>query len=229
MQTNRVVKSQLVQSQRDKSRLWMAGAAFAALVAMLAGWFLGIEPALAAASSADTSRATVLVTNTTHAAVLAQLVEDSRDKNRLSAEFATMTASIPDGTGIPDFVNQIDALADANAVTIAGISVADAQSYTPGATVVDALITAQSLAALKVSISVDGDYEKVLQFVDGLQTGARLFLVTGITTQVDSEFTEQVDAEITGLVYVLVPPGSVVAPVVDPTLAAEASAAVEVG
>lgn len=213
--------TRLATNQLDTSRLWIAGSAVAALVAVLAGWFLGIEPRLTAASTADASRAVVEITNAGHAAVLAQLAEDSRDRKRLSARFATLTASIPDGTAIPDFVNQLDALADANEVVVSGISVADAQQYTPGTTVVDALITPQSLAALEVTISVDGDYDRALQFIDGLQTGARLFLVTTLRMQTDSQDPELVETTITGLVYVLVPPGSVVPPVVDPPVAAE--------
>lgn len=220
----------------ERNRVWMVGSALAAVVAMLAGWFLGIEPQLASASAADTSRAAVEVTNATHAAVLAQLVEDSRDRKQLTADFETLSASVPDGTAIPDFVNQLDALGETSGVTVTGLTVADAQPYTPAAATPaapeatpSALITPQSLAALEVKIAVNGDYGRVLQFVDGLQSGARLFLVTGITTQVDTEQLGLVGASITGLVYVLVPPGSIVAPVADPGITAEAEAAVEVG
>ncbi|MFC5928113.1 hypothetical protein D6T64_10420 [Cryobacterium melibiosiphilum] len=224
-----MVTNRMVANRIDSNRVWVVGSALAAVVALLAGWFLGIEPRLAAASTADASRATVEVTNAAHAAVLAQLVEDSRDKKALTAEYNTLTASVPDGTAIPDFVNQLDDLASASELTLSGIEVADAQAYTPGTTVANALITPQSLAALAVDISVSGDYGRVLQFVDGLQTGARLFLVTGITTQVDTDNPGSVEASISGLVYVLVPPGSVIAPVADPTVPAEAATAGVVG
>ena len=208
----RLDRTRLDHTRVDRNRGWMVGSALAAVVVVLAGWFLGIEPRLAAATTADAARAGVAVTNTAHAAVLAQLIEDSRDRKALTADFDTLSASIPDGTSIPDFVNQLDDLAAASDVTLSGLTVADAQSYTPGATAVNALITAQSLAALDVGITVSGDYGRVLEFVDGLQTGARLFLVTGITTQRDADSAELVEASISGLVYVLVPPGSVVAP-----------------
>jgi Tfp pilus assembly protein PilO len=205
------------------------GSALAAVVALLAGWFLGIEPRLTAASTANAARAGVEATNTDHAAVLAQLIEDSRDRQALTTDFNTLSASIPDGTAIPDFVNQLDDLAAANEVTLSGLTVADAQAYTPGATAASALITAQSLAALEVNVAISGDYDQVLQFVDGLQTGARLFLVTGITTQLDTDKPELVEASISGLVYVLVPPGSVVAPVEVPVVAGETEVAGEAG
>lgn len=234
MVTNRTVTSRRVTSRPapnhiDRNRLWIMGSALAAVVALLAGWFLGIEPRLTAASTANAARAGVEATNTDHAAVLAQLIEDSRDRKALTTDFNTLSASIPDGTAIPDFVNQLDDLAAANEVTLSGLTVADAQAYTPGATTASALITAQSLAALEVDVTISGDYDQVLQFVDGLQTGARLFLVTGITTQLDTDKPELVEASISGLVYVLVPPGSVVAPVEVPVVAGETEVAGEAG
>ena len=81
--------------------------------------------------------------------------------------------------------------------------------------VVDARITPANFASLSVQISIRGDYNRVLDFVNGLQTGSRLFLVSNITTTTLS--TEgatvetapvnagTVDATITGLAYVLVP------------------------
>ena len=220
MVTNRTVTNHV-----DRNQLWIVGSALAAVVAMLAGWFLGIEPRLTAASTANAARAGVEVANAGHAGVLAQLIEDSRDRKDLTADFTTLSASIPDGTAIPDFVNQLDELAAANEVTLSGLTIADAQAYTPGATEASALITAQSLAALEVGVAVSGDYGQVLEFVDGLQTGARLFLVTAITTQLDADSPERVEASISGLVYVLVPPGSVVAPVEVPMVAAETDVA----
>jgi hypothetical protein len=160
---------------------------------------------------------------------LAQLIEDSRDRQGLTTEFTTLSASIPDGPAIPDFVNQLDDLAAGNEVTLSGLTIADAQAYTPEAPAASALITAQSLAALEVDVAISGDYAQVLEFVDGLQTGARLFLVTGITTQRDTDKQELVEASISGLVYVLVPPGSVISPVEIPVVVGETDVAGEAG
>lgn len=234
MVTNRPVTSRPVTSRPapnhiDRNRLWIMGSALAAVAALLAGWFLGIEPRLAAAATADAARKGVEVTNTAHAAVLAQLIEDSRDRQGLTTEFTTLSASIPDGTAIPDFVNQLDDLAAGNEVTLSGLTIADAQAYMPEAPAASALITAQSLAALEVDVAISGDYAQVLEFVDGLQTGARLFLVTGITTQRDTDKQELVEASISGLVYVLVPPGSVISPVEIPVVGGETDVAGEAG
>ena len=44
-----------------------------------------------------------------------------------------------------------------------------------------------------------------LNFVDGLQTGKRLFLVSGLTTKPSEDVSGAVDAVISGYIYVLVP------------------------
>lgn len=75
-------------------------------------------------------------------------------------------------------------------------------------------ITAANFASLEVTVKVSGSYGNALKFVSGLQSGRRLFLMTGYTTasakdEGGGESTD-VAAEITGLVYVLVPPAAAV-------------------
>lgn len=70
--------------------------------------------------------------------------------------------------------------------------------------VTNAQITAENFASLGMGITVSGSYANVLAFVDGLQTGTRLFLVTGLDTVASTESPDQVDATITGLIYALV-------------------------
>lgn len=67
-------------------------------------------------------------------------------------------------------------------------------------------ITTNNFASLTVDITVVGRYADTLAFVNGLQTGERLVLVSGLTTTPLEEGSDQVTAVISGLVYVLVPP-----------------------
>lgn len=67
------------------------------------------------------------------------------------------------------------------------------------------LITATNFAAVPASVSVTGPYSNVLDFVNGVQHGDRLFLVTNINTSQSSTGTD-VDAKISGLIYALVQP-----------------------
>lgn len=92
--------------------------------------------------------------------------------------------------------------------------------------VTDPRITASNFASLGVQITIKGDYNRVLDFVNGLQNGPRLVLVSGLSTvaavptaaapAADSGANPEavapapveglVDATISGLVYVLIPP-----------------------
>ena len=71
-------------------------------------------------------------------------------------------------------------------------------------------ITAANFIAIPVQLAIKGPYSNVLDFVRGLQTGPRLFLVTTITTKppADKAAAGSVDATVGGLVYVLLANGA---------------------
>ncbi|MBG6107950.1 hypothetical protein [Frigoribacterium sp. CG_9.8] len=66
-------------------------------------------------------------------------------------------------------------------------------------------ITGANFIAIPVQLTVTGPFPGVLEFVHGLQTGHRLFLVTTMSTTVspDKAAVELVNATVGGLVYVL--------------------------
>jgi Tfp pilus assembly protein PilO len=76
--------------------------------------------------------------------------------------------------------------------------------------VTNAKITAANFVAIPIQLSISGPYSRVLDFVRGLQTGPRLFLVTTLTTTSpkDKPDVGPVDAEVGGLVYVLLASGA---------------------
>lgn len=99
--------------------------------------------------------------------------------------------------------------------------------------VADPRITAANFASLGVQVTVKGDYARVLDFVNGLQTGSRLFLMSGLTTTEDAPVAAPASTEkgtpsaapaasgtvtgtISGLVYVLVPSATEAVPAPTP-------------
>ena len=231
----------------DKNKIWLIGSVLAMVLILALGGLLVVQPQLAAAAVADVDKTAVEASNAGQAAVLDQLRQDFAGIDVLRAELAPLNESVPSGTEMPAFVNQLDALASASQVTLTEISVADAVPYAPvvapvaaaptaesGATtsaspspsptpsavaiaptagvppVTSAEITAANFASLEVTVKVSGSYGNALNFVDGLQTGKRLFLVTGYSTAAvtgaDGQTSTDVAATVTGLVYVLVPP-----------------------
>ena len=75
---------------------------------------------------------------------------------------------------------------------------------------VNALVTAANFVAIPITLSVDGSYDGVLDFVEGLQLGERLVMVTTFTTSVTAD-SGNVTGAITGFVYVLLEPGAAAA------------------
>ena len=70
----------------------------------------------------------------------------------------------------------------------------------------DPLINSSNFVDIPVTVTVSGSLDTSLAFIKGLQTGARLFLVTGITTKQLDDGSEGVSATISGFIYALIDP-----------------------
>ncbi len=70
----------------------------------------------------------------------------------------------------------------------------------------DPRITGANFIAIPVSVTTFGDWPSTLLFLKGLQTGQRLFLVTGISTELDTSGALKATAK--GYIYVLLDPAS---------------------
>ena len=69
----------------------------------------------------------------------------------------------------------------------------------------DALITGTNFVTIPVTVTVTGSFDGSLGFIHGLQTGTRLFLVTGIVTK-QAEGGSGVTATVSGYIYALIDP-----------------------
>ncbi len=219
-----------------RNRLNMLLAVVAMVVVALAGFFLGVQPHLAQAASDRTDQVTVDATNRTTAAELARLKERAESLPKLKAELAALTASVPSSASMSSFYGAVDSVAAKAGVKVSAITTSDAVAYTAPAAVTDAAaeatdgataepttgatdeatapltdpaISAANFSAIPVSVSVDGSFDQALSFVGGMQDGARLFLVTTVSSSVSQDSTDPAAAAATttwtfgGYVYVL--------------------------
>lgn len=202
--------------------------AILAIVAIIGGgWLLGIAPQLAIAATANTDRANVMVTNTQNQILLAKLKRDYQNIDALKSQLLTLRQAVPPKADISSFVTELNALAGAHKVTLKSITVSDAKSYTPatqapGTTAsktnlpqTNPKITSTNFVTIPVQISVTGDYRRVLDFVNDLQMGQRLILVSSLSTTgstdakavkggtITSGGSQKVDSSIGGYIYVL--------------------------
>jgi Tfp pilus assembly protein PilO len=220
----------------DRNRVWLIGLVAVMVAVAALGWLLGIQPQLAAATSADQSRAAVQAQNATNETVLAKLKKDYSSIEELKQQLVSLRQSVPASADMSAFVTELDSLSAAHQITVKTITVSDAMPYTapvtaptasasPSATptpaptaaapaapaaptappaVTNSKITAANFIAIPIQLSLTGPYANVLDFVNGLQMGPRLFLVTTFSTTASSDKTASaVDSTVGGYVYVV--------------------------
>lgn len=216
----------------NRNRLWVIGSVTVMAVLVLAGWFLGAQPLVTAAAAADTQRTSIDAQNTTQQAVIAQLAADNDNLPELEKTYQELEKSIPSSLSTSGFIKGLDSLAAASGVTVDGFTVGTPQAYTvpasgvvitpdptatpdpnaPAATpipvgsvaVTNPLITPANFVGITVGVDLTGPYDAVLSYVNGLQTGERLFLVTAITTtRAAGTGDNTVIAHVDGLIYVI--------------------------
>ena len=115
----------------DKNKLWLIGSVLVTSVIVVLGVLLGVQPQLDSMNGADASRAAVQSTNAGHVALLARLKHDFEDLDALTATAEALAESVPSGSAMPDFVDQLDAQAQAVGLTLTGMTVTEAQAYVP--------------------------------------------------------------------------------------------------
>jgi Tfp pilus assembly protein PilO len=182
------------------------------VVILAIGWFLIAQPQLAAASSADQKRADVAAQIAASQIVVAQLKADSAQLPELLDELDELRTSIPAGVDPSGYLDGLSALAQVAGVQITGLTVEDPVAYTaatppvgdfapaeseevddesssgdfPGI-ITHPLIDASDFVAIPVTIEMAGEASAIMRFINGLQSGDRLFLVSNFTTEQSTE------------------------------------------
>ena len=209
----------------NPNRLWIVATAVISAALIALGGFLGVAPQLAAIAAADASREAVETQNNATATETAALKKQSENIDELLDQVKALQLSIPAELQLMEVSDQISDNAIAAGVAMSNYSVANAIYYTPvaagGAVVGDpdiatdptagGLVTPENFISVEVNATVtSASYSGFIAFVALLQTMPRVFLVTDISiSRVEGVY----NASFTGLIYVLVDPGTpVVAP-----------------
>lgn len=184
-------------------------------VVLAGGWFLGVQPQLAAAASNQAQQTAIDATNDKNRAELTRLAAAFGGLDATKAELARLRASVPSTTDSESFVRQIDANAAAAGVQVTNVTIGDATPYAPaaepaGATtasptagsdtdvdtdedvpsaqpVTDPAVTDANFSLVPVTVAVQGSYDQALAFTKAMQSGSRLFLVSGIAAASEEE------------------------------------------
>lgn len=196
------------------NKFWLLIAAILGVAILAMGWFLGVSPKLDEMNAANEQRASVEQQNALHEAKLKELKAQFAKIEELRTELKEGQLGLPPGDELSTFLGQLHTLETASGVTLTKFAASDGQSYLPApGTTASQLVTADNFVAITIDLTVVGSRAQVIEFLNNLQYGDRLFLVTKLTlTQDQSGSAEDGEAEggytgtITGFVYVLVDP-----------------------
>jgi hypothetical protein len=209
------------------------------------GWMLGVAPQLETVSVARADRAVVEVQNDAHRARLVELQAQFARIDETRAELVALQKQMPTGNQLPDFVDELTAMAHAHSIDVvqytaeeplsplelqAAIAPAPAEPA-PATVTAAAPETPHNLFAIPVSLSLRGTDTNVRAMLADLQAAARLFFVTSATIAaepVDSGPDASADAslsEVRGYVYVV--PLSAPTAVTPPAAADEAAVSMQ--
>jgi hypothetical protein len=173
------------------NRLLAAATGAGAIGILLLGWLLGVSPKLAEIAAADADTATAAAQNAALEASNAQLREQLESIVERREDLGELLEAVPAAAETDDFVDAVERTAVASDVVLQSVTFGEGVSYgTSGAGAVPVVDTEAStvpealagLVTVEVNLTVAGDPERAMRFVDELQTGDRLVTVTQVTT-----------------------------------------------
>lgn len=212
-----------------KIRLWVIGSLAMVVVLIGGGWLIEIAPQLAIASKANLDRRSAISYNNQNQILLAKLRKDYLNTDSIKNQLKTLRLSVPNSANIASFISELNLAATTDNVVIKSIQLSDAKPYTPiepppsasratGASspLINTKITPVNFVVIPLQILVTGNYDQVLKFIQGAQTGQRLFLVSTVSSggstvtpsvtvrpSLPANSSTSVDASIGGYIYVL--------------------------
>ena len=205
-------------------RMRLILAVLLSLAILVLGWLFGAAPQLDAASLARADRAAVDEQNDVHRDRLVELQAQAARMDETLAEFAALQVQIPDGNALPDFVDELTAIAATHSVQVEqytaeeplsplalqeasappadvtadsdGTATGDLAGASTTAPAATSTLTPQNLFAIPVSLSLRGTDTTVRAMLADLQTGPRLFVVTSAKIVADAPGANDSDSAI---------------------------------
>jgi Tfp pilus assembly protein PilO len=149
----------------------LAMAVAVSLAVLLAGWFLLISPERAKVAGIQSKTAAQNSANSSTRAQIAMLQTLAAQLPQQRAAMAKATAKVPPTAQLPDLVRQLNQTAIDSGVQLTGL--------TPGPPT--AIVGANGVSGIAVTLKVSGDYASLEQFELALEALPRAFTVTGLT------------------------------------------------
>jgi hypothetical protein len=165
-------------------RVWIGGGVLLALLILVAGWFLAINPELSSADSLHSQADTAQTGNLAAQAKLNALKAKSQQSGELVQQLTAAVDALPPETALPSLTRQLSAQAHAAGVTVSSITIgASGAAGAPAGAPAANSTAGGGLVSTSVTLAVDGTLAHQLAFLHAVQVdGPRRALVT--STQV---------------------------------------------
>lgn len=193
-----------------KTRQWVLGTAFVAIVLLVATWLLAVSPRLSQAQQTRVATQDELARREVLSAQLTTLREQFEGLDGYRAELAALQVQVPPTAELPGFIREVERVAGQHGVTLVAINpgvpapvapapvapaaapaaepVAEdgsAERAVEGAVPAPAPAPAPApsrLVSVPISLVVAGTYAGVTSFLESLQTGtSRLYLLNSFS------------------------------------------------
>ncbi|ROP63288.1 hypothetical protein [Curtobacterium sp. ZW137] len=115
----------------NRNRLSLIIALVVAVGVLAGGWFLGVQPQLAAASANSTQQQDIDATNAANRLELTRLAKAYTELDQTKADLARLRSSVPETADTTPFLKALDFDATNVGVTITSITLDDAVVYAP--------------------------------------------------------------------------------------------------
>lgn len=190
----------------------MIASGAAALALLLGGWFLGVQPQLAAAATAASTATNVQTQNQATRMKLAGLTRAAAKSDSMQIENARLLKAVPSILKPNTFIRRINEVAALDGVEVLAITPSNAVAYSApvAANAAGGLVLAKTsplinpgnFAVVPVTVSIKGDSDSVVQFMHDIQNDERTFSISVFQIGKDGEKTG-VSASLSGSIYTL--------------------------
>lgn len=193
---------------KTNNRLWILGAALLVVVIVAMGWFLGVSPKLSEAGTADQQRAAAEAKNVIHEKEVATIKKQYEQLPELKSQLTALREALPTNDDLSTFLGELHQKEQSNGVVLTSFVASDAKPYAPvvkpatDVSTTNPLVTPENFVAIPIELDVVGAQANIMNFIEGVQIGERLFLVTELAVEQD-EIKTAYSAKIKGFVYVV--------------------------
>jgi len=189
-------------------RIWLVVGAIIAVAVIAFGWLVGASPLLAQADTVDAQRRDAEAQNAQYEATLAHMKSLDDNKDAMLAEFDTLRTSVPTEVDLEGYFDWLAVAANDATVSLKSASVENLTPYEADADAIGIIefgSLAETLRLGGVSISIEGDVDKVAAFLHAIQTDGRLQAISTVQVNLGTSLT----ATISGYIFVIDDPAFV--------------------